>query len=658
MRCMGSGWRGSEPFEEKGKGLAMFGFSVSALLAAALTVSAPSDPNGGHIQGMCEGDGKGKPISATIERIALKDGRPVARLVSDSATGLPLGAATVMRNVAHRGLWQEANLPQNTVEAIWAAYAAGAKIVETDFVETKCGEIICLHDKKALASMSSIVKEPVDITPEDRATINLGEKAKLARPYRIPLLKDVLAVVPKDCVLQSEIKSYGKNYARLFDEAVRAAGLTEKNILVSSFSATALADFHAKYPAYETIWLGCGVKKDGAAVTTVIARAKKDGFAAVCPGCEAARAAGWTRAEADRVRAAGLDFRVFGVNSAKSLKYAAELGAASFTCNFFRQAYSWAAELPGVELQPKLGPSAPKLTGCYSDKVRTVGVVMPASVANFKDYVACKAAVIAAGYRVKEAPRLNFSQVASVEDRVADFEEMWMDPEVDLVVCARGGKGAQDLLPKLDWAKLRTRRQRVLGFSNITYLLNAMLKEDAGCPITGPTFTQFRYLAPQSAEWLGKVLGGEKLPPVKLKALRGGACSGLPCGGHISMLKGAFEMKQLPDAKGRIVFLECSAREPSVHEAELDFLAKSGWLDGAAGIVFGDITPGGPNRRKLKGAALKAGYAREAEIKRAFAAKVKCPVYDGYPYGHVPKNFAVDFQRAVAISADGMLTFK
>ena len=264
----------------------------------------------------------------------------------------PVEASVVLRNIAHRGLWQEARLPQNTVEAIRAAYEAGAKIVETDFAETKAGEIICLHDRKALESMSSFAKNPADITPADRAAINLGEKAGLPRPYRIPLLKDVLAAVPKDGVLQSEIKVYGPNYARWFDEAVKAAGLTESNILVSSFNLKALADFHRKYPAYETIWLGCGVKKDGMSVDAVIAEAKASGIAAVCPGCAGARAAGWTRADADRIRAAGLDFRVYGVNDRKALAYAADLRAASFTCNTFKKAYTWARELKGVELWP------------------------------------------------------------------------------------------------------------------------------------------------------------------------------------------------------------------------------------------------------------------------------------------------------------------
>ena len=260
--------------------------------------------------------------------------------------------SVTMLNVAHRGLWKEAHLPQNTVEAIQAAYAAGASVVETDFVETKSGEIICLHDRNALATMISSVKDPAEITAEDRAVINLGEKMGLPRPYRIPLLKDVLAVVPKDRMVQAEIKVYGPTYARQFDSAVRAAGLVETNVIVSSFDRTALKDFHAKYPKYKTLWLGCGVSGEGFDLDRVLALAKDGGFDIVCPGCVNAQKAGFTRVDADRIRAAGFDFRVYGVNDAASLKYAAELGASGFTCNYFKAAYGWAKSVPGLELKP------------------------------------------------------------------------------------------------------------------------------------------------------------------------------------------------------------------------------------------------------------------------------------------------------------------
>ena len=263
--------------------------------------------------------------------------------------------AETMLNVAHRGLWKEANLPQNTVEAIAAAYAAGAAVVETDFVETRSGEMICLHDRNALATMSTVVKDPAEITAADRAVINLGEKAGLPRPYRIPLLSDVLAVVPKDRMIQAEIKVYGPTYARQFDAAVRAAGLCETNVLVSSFDHGALKDFRGKYPKYRTLWLGCGITGKGFDLDKAIARVKDGGFDIVCPGCGDARKAGFARADADRIRAAGFDFRVYGVNDENLLDYAAGLGASGFTCNYFKAAYAWARRRGGVTLLPVRG---------------------------------------------------------------------------------------------------------------------------------------------------------------------------------------------------------------------------------------------------------------------------------------------------------------
>ena len=309
----------------------------------------------------------------------------------------------------------------------------------------------------------------------------------------------------------------------------------------------------------------------------------------------------------------------------------------------------------GVAAQP---PSAAlDLSGCFpTGCIRTVALVMPASIQAKRNFDRGKAALEAAGYKVKVMPRLNFKKVAPVADRVADFEQAWMDPEVDLVLCARGGVGAEDLLDKLDWAKLRTRKQRVLGFSNITMLLNAMLKEKAGRPFSGPTLSQLIYARPETFKWLSKALAEEKpMPDVKLRPLRPGACSGLACGGHISLVLKGVQMGWAADTKDRIVFLETSIREPSSVRASLDELVKSGYFKDCAGVVFGDLAAGGPNRKKLTGAELAAARAEMAQIRKDFAARMTCPVYEGYPYGHVPKSFAIDFLRPKSITADGIL---
>lgn len=264
-------------------------------------------------------------------------------------------------NVAHRGLWNAA-LPQNTLEAFRRAWAAGATWVETDFHHTRAGQMVCIHVESELRLYAGCEKKIVDLTPEEVASIRLdpakfAASATCAMPapdagddlaagtggFRLPLLHEVLATVPPHGTLQAEIKDYSPTYADIFDDAVRAAGLSESNIVVSSFDFDALADFHARKPSYRTLWLvtiPSGRPFDAGAW---LARCRGGGFWSFCPGCKTTVGT-MAPADAEAIRAAGLSFRLWGVNSPEQLDRAAELGAEAFTCNFWREAFSWARE--------------------------------------------------------------------------------------------------------------------------------------------------------------------------------------------------------------------------------------------------------------------------------------------------------------------------
>lgn len=225
--------------------------------------------------------------------------------------------------VAHRGYWN-AKIPENTVEAIRRAYDCGANWVETDFNLEKDGRMLCYHDPKR-------------------------RDAVIRPPFHVPTVDEVLAVVPKGRGIQCEIKKYGPDYAETFDRAVKAAGLSETNIIVSSFNAGALKDFRKRKPAYRTLYLTGVTEK-----TTpegLIAKGKDMGVFAICPGAVPAKKQGWTVQAADKIRAAGFSFRFFGVNSPDLLKYAAEMKAEAFTCNHFEDAFTWAKSV-GVSLVP------------------------------------------------------------------------------------------------------------------------------------------------------------------------------------------------------------------------------------------------------------------------------------------------------------------
>ena len=303
----------------------------------------------------------------------------------------------------------------------------------------------------------------------------------------------------------------------------------------------------------------------------------------------------------------------------------------------------------------------------FPPEIRTVGVVMPASILAKNTFDRGVAMLESSGVRVKIARRISFDRVAPLEDRVADFEEAWMDPEVDLVLCARGGVGSEDVIARLDWARLRTRpSQRVLGFSNITMILNAMLREGAGHPFSGPSLGALLRSSGDTKEWLVRAIAGSSQPAAQLRAIRPGAFSGLPCGGHIGLVRLGIDRKWQADAKGRVVFLERnnSATAAGIRR-ELEAIVASGYLDEAAGVIFGDVTPGAADSgrkwgssRGLEGAELERARGEVEAAKRDLAAKVKCPVYDGYAYGHVPVSHAIDFLRRVSVDEGGVMRWE
>ncbi len=267
-----------------------------------------------------------------------------------------------IRNIAHRGLWDE-TIPQNTLEAFRRAWDAGATWVETDFHHTHAGQMLCIHAEGELRRYTDCEKKIADLSPDEVAALRL-DPVRFARSvpalsrsvpalscagFRIPSLDEVLATMPPHGTLQAEIKGYSPQYADIFDAAVRAAGLSEDNIVVSSFQLDSLADFHARKPSYRTLLLVGVPKNRETDVFAAIAGAKAAGFDYFCPGLTPGDRP-LTPEELAAVRDAGLGFRVYGVNSPEALAEAARLGAAAFTCNFWHQAFDWARDLGGIEL--------------------------------------------------------------------------------------------------------------------------------------------------------------------------------------------------------------------------------------------------------------------------------------------------------------------
>ncbi|PPQ96391.1 hypothetical protein CVT26_004993 [Gymnopilus dilepis] len=80
----------------------------------------------------------------------------------------------------------------------------------------------------------------------------------------------------------------------------------------------------------------------------------------------------------------------------------------------------------------------------------------------------------------------------SIEQRVKEIHEAFIDPEVQAIVCSLGGPNCNELLNHLDYNLIKANPKILCGFSDITYLHYALYTQSDLRTFYGPTaLTQF-----------------------------------------------------------------------------------------------------------------------------------------------------------------------
>src|SRR5450755_5175662 len=147
----------------------------------------------------------------------------------------------------------------------------------------------------------------------------------------------------------------------------------------------------------------------------------------------------------------------------------------------------------------------------------TVGIVAPASYFPREEFDAGCETLRQMGYN----PAYNDSIfdrdlyfAGSVERRARELEEMFVRPDVKAIVCARGGYGANYLLPRLDIKKLAANPKIFVGYSDITSLLTHLTDAAGMVTFHGPMVAK-DFAKPSgvdAASWQAALGGADRWP--------------------------------------------------------------------------------------------------------------------------------------------------
>ncbi|WP_028632749.1 S66 peptidase family protein [Pseudomonas parafulva] len=232
--------------------------------------------------------------------------------------------------------------------------------------------------------------------------------------------------------------------------------------------------------------------------------------------------------------------------------------------------------------------------------------------------------------------------------RLHDLQGAFADPEVDAILCMRGGYGSMRLLDQLDFEQVRGNPKPLIGYSDITALHTAFYRHTGLITFHGGMLNADLLgakRAPTEASLLaqlgGLVRAGEPIvhpADFALTTVLPGAASGPLLGGNLSMLGATMGTLAELDTQGCILFIE-DVNEPLYRvDRLLTQLRLAGKLQGVKGVLVGDF----------------AGITTAAltPLLRDTFAPLGVPVLAGWRSGHCDPNVCLPLGARVTLDSD------
>ncbi len=223
----------------------------------------------------------------------------------------------------------------------------------------------------------------------------------------------------------------------------------------------------------------------------------------------------------------------------------------------------------------------------------------------------------------------------SDEERAGDFNRMARDPSIRGIIAMRGGYGTMRILDALDYAAIAADPKVVMGFSDLTAILNAVARRSAVVTFHGPLAARESQFDSVTREYVKRVcmsaqpIGTLRAPHAV--ALRAGRARGPIAGGNLSLVSSLVGTPWAPAFRDALLLLEETGEEPYRIDRMLTQLRLAGALQASRGVLFGACThcePKGPSQTVDQVLADRLGGLDK-------------PVLAGVPVGHIPEQWVL-----------------
>ncbi len=222
----------------------------------------------------------------------------------------------------------------------------------------------------------------------------------------------------------------------------------------------------------------------------------------------------------------------------------------------------------------------------------------------------------------------------SDDERWEDLQLVLNDPNVNGIICARGGYGTSRIIDRLDFSKFLLNPKWVAGFSDITSLHLQLLKLGVKSIHATMPILFSKADAKQSIDSLKATLfkGQSSIEAPYSSFNRRGNAAGILTGGNLSLITDSLGTPTEPDLNNKILIIEEVDEYRYKMDRMLTQLRRAGKLSVLSGLVVGHLTSmheTDPN------------FAKHLEDIVLYSVRdYNYPVAFGFPVGHENPNLA------------------
>jgi muramoyltetrapeptide carboxypeptidase len=284
-----------------------------------------------------------------------------------------------------------------------------------------------------------------------------------------------------------------------------------------------------------------------------------------------------------------------------------------------------------------------------------IGVVAPASPVRREFVEKGLDELVRLGFRPRVSDRLyerDKYTAGDVRARVSDLHDLWDDPEIEAIFCARGGYGSLQMLEYLEPSRFRDRPIAFIGSSDITVLLCYLVDRAGIVGFHGPMVAQqiargeaaydrasLTGMLGRSEPWGRLQVGGTRL-------LHSGAGEGTLTGGCLSLIAALVGTPYQPNFEDTVLLLEDTAVRPYQIDRMMTQLRLSGCLNGVRGLIFGQMPDCDQHPEQ--------GYTIDGLLKE-LTEGMGVPVMFGFPSGHtISPAWTIPFGVRARLDSEGL----